>query len=53
MRRLTGEEIRDSILAVTGLLSPRCTARGVYPEIPAEVLAGQSQAGQKGGQVHP
>ncbi len=45
MRRLTSEEIRDSILAVTGRLSDRMGGPGVYPEIPAEVKAGQSQPG--------
>ena len=45
MRRLTSEEIRDSILAVTGQLSTKMYGPGVYPEIPAEVKAGQSQPG--------
>jgi Protein of unknown function (DUF1549)/Protein of unknown function (DUF1553)/Planctomycete cytochrome C/PA14 domain len=45
MRRLTAEEIRDSILAVTGGLSLKMYGPGVYPEIPAEVMAGQSVPG--------
>ncbi len=45
MRRLTAEEIRDSILAVTGTLSLKMYGPGVYPEIPAEVMAGQSVPG--------
>ena len=45
MRRLTGEEVRDSILAVTGSLSLKMYGPGVYPEIPAEVMAGQSMPG--------
>jgi mono/diheme cytochrome c family protein len=45
MRRLTAEEIRDSILAVSGSLSLKMYGPGVYPEIPAEVLAGQSMPG--------
>ncbi len=45
MRRLTAEEIRDSILAVTGSLSLKMYGPGVYPEIPAEVMAGQSVPG--------
>jgi mono/diheme cytochrome c family protein len=53
MRRLTGEEIRDSILAVTGLLSPSMYGPGVYPEIPAEVMAGQSQPGKGWGKSTP
>jgi mono/diheme cytochrome c family protein len=45
MRRLTAEEIRDSILAITGSLSLKMYGPGVYPEIPAEVMAGQSVPG--------
>ncbi len=45
MRRLTAEEIRDSILSVTGTLNPKMYGPGVYPEIPAEVMAGQSVPG--------
>jgi mono/diheme cytochrome c family protein len=45
MRRLTAEEIRDSILAVTGTLSPKMYGPGVFPEIPREVMAGQSVPG--------
>ncbi|MDR3635570.1 MAG: DUF1549 domain-containing protein [Isosphaeraceae bacterium] len=46
MRRLTGEEIRDSVLAVTGTLSPKMYGPGVFVEIPPEVLAGQSIPGK-------
>jgi cytochrome c553 len=46
MRRLGGEEIRDSILAVTGCLNLKMGGPGVYPEIPKEVLAGQSVPGR-------
>ena len=45
MRRLTAEEIRDSILAVTGSLNLKMYGPSVYPEIPAEVKAGQSVPG--------
>lgn len=45
MRRLTAEEIRDSLLAVNGTLNDRMFGPGVYPTIPAEVLAGQSRPG--------
>jgi hypothetical protein len=45
MRRLTAEEIRDSILAVTGNLSMKMHGPSVYPEIASEVLAGQSRPG--------
>jgi hypothetical protein len=45
-RRLSAEEIRDAILAVSGELNPKMYGPGVYPEIPAEVLAGQSMPGK-------
>ena len=45
MRRLTSEEIRDSLLAVTGQLNDTMFGPGVYPEIPDEVKAGQSVPG--------
>ncbi len=38
-RRLTGEELRDAILSVSGTLNPQMYGPSVYPEIPAE-LAG-------------
>jgi len=53
MRRLTAEEIRDSVLAVSGSLSPKMYGPGVYPEIPAEVMAGQSQPGKGWGKSPP
>jgi hypothetical protein len=45
MRRLSGEEIRDSLLAVTGELNLKMYGPGVYPEIPREVMLGQSKPG--------
>ena len=45
LRRLTAEEVRDSILAVTGKLDLRVGGPSVYPPIPKEVLAGQSRPG--------
>jgi hypothetical protein len=45
MRRLTAEELRDSIHVVSGVFNPAMYGPGVYPEIPAEVLAGQSRPG--------
>jgi cytochrome c553 len=53
MRRLTAEEIRDSILALGGSLNPKMYGPGVYPEIPAEVLAGQSMPGKGWGKSTP
>jgi mono/diheme cytochrome c family protein len=46
MRRLTGEEVRDSILAVSGSLNLKQFGPSTYPPIPKEVLAGQSVPGQ-------
>ena len=46
MRRLTAEEVRDSILAVSGTLNLKAGGPSVYPPIPREVLAGQSVPGQ-------
>jgi hypothetical protein len=45
-RRLAAEEVRDAILAVSGELRLKGGGPGVYPRIPAEVLAGQSVPGQ-------
>ncbi len=46
MRRLSAEEIRDSILAVTRCLNLKMYGPGIFPEIPKEVLAGQSVPGR-------
>jgi mono/diheme cytochrome c family protein len=45
MRRLTAEEVRDSILALSGTLNCKMYGPGVYTAIPREVLAGQSMPG--------
>ena len=45
MRRLTSEEVRDSILAVSGKLNLKMAGPSIYPPIPREVLAGQSRPG--------
>ena len=45
LRRLTGEEIRDSILAVNGTLDRTLFGPSIYPKLPAAVLAGQSRPG--------
>jgi hypothetical protein len=53
MRRLTAEEIRDSILAINGSLNPKMFGPSIYVEIPKEVLAGQSRPGQNWGKSPP
>jgi hypothetical protein len=46
MRRLTAEEVRDSIISVAGTLNSKAGGPPVYPPIPREVMAGQSVPGQ-------
>jgi len=46
MRRLTAEEIRDSVLVASGALNPKMYGPGIFVEIPPEVLAGQSIPGK-------
>lgn len=54
LRRLSAEELRDSILAVSGNLNlKKVDGPGVYPLIPREVLAGQSQPGSGWGKSTP
>jgi mono/diheme cytochrome c family protein len=53
MRRLTAEEIRDSILAVTGRLNPKLYGPSIYVDIPKAVLATQSVPGKGWGQSSP
>jgi hypothetical protein len=45
-RRLSGEEVRDSVLSVSGALNLKQFGPSTYPKIPKEVLAGQSVPGQ-------
>jgi len=45
MRRLTAEEVRDSILAASGKLNPKMGGPSFYPVLSREVLAGQSMPG--------
>ena len=53
MRRLTAEEIRDSIHVASGVFNPTMFGPGVYPEIPEEVMAGQSKPGNGWGTSPP
>ncbi len=46
MRRLAAEEVRDSILSVSGALNMKAGGPSIYPPIPKEVLAGQSIPGK-------
>lgn len=46
MRRLTAEEVRDSILLTSGGLDLSPFGPSVYPKIPKDVLAGQSRPGE-------
>ena len=54
MRRLRAEEVRDSILAASGNLNvKKMYGPSIYPSIPKEVLAGQSQPGVGWGKSSP
>lgn len=54
MRRLSAEEIRDSILAVNGRLNrKKMFGPSIYTVIPKEVLAGQSRPGAGWGKSSP
>jgi mono/diheme cytochrome c family protein len=53
MRRLAAEEIRDSIHVASGAFNPKMFGPGVYPEIPKEVMAGQSKPGNGWGTSPP
>src|SRR5439155_1666771 len=46
MRRLTAEEVRDAMLAVSGRLNASMGGPSIYPPIPREALAGQSRPGE-------
>ncbi len=45
LRRLSAEEVRDSVLAVCGSLNGKMGGESIYPRIPKEVLFGQSYPG--------
>ncbi len=49
VRRLSAEQVRDSILAVTGQLNEQQFGEAMYPTLSAEVLASQSRPGANWG----
>lgn len=53
MRRLSAEEIRDSMHAVTGKLNARMYGPSYYPKLSAEVMATQSAPGKGWGDSPP
>ncbi len=53
VRRLSAEQIRDSLLAVTGQLNERQFGEEMYPTLSAEVLASQSRPGANWGNSSP
>ena len=52
-RRLSAEELRDSVLAVSGVLNLEQGGPGIYPPLPKEVLATASRPGQAWGNSSP
>jgi hypothetical protein len=53
MRRLTAEELRDSIHVASGAFNAKMFGPGIYPTIPKEVMAGQSRPGSGWGSSPP
>ena len=53
MRRLTAEELRDSIHVASGGFNPKMFGPPVFPDIPAEVKASQSRPGSGWGKSPP
>ncbi|MCA9177258.1 MAG: PSD1 domain-containing protein [Planctomycetales bacterium] len=53
IRRLSAEELRDSMLQVTGELNRQMYGPSIYPKISQEVLAGQSRPGAGWGNSSP
>ncbi len=52
-RRLSAEELRDSVLAVNGQINLAMYGPSVYPQLSEEVLATQSQPGNGWGKATP
>ena len=53
LRRLTAEEVRDAVLAVSGNLNPTLGGEGVYPPLPRAVLETASRPDAAWGQATP
>lgn len=53
MRRLGSEELRDSMLAVTGRFNPKMYGPSFFPKLSREVLATQSRPGDGWGESSP
>ena len=53
IRRLTAEEIRDSVLSVSGNLNEKLGGPSVFPELPEEVLSTSSQPTRVWGKSPP
>lgn len=53
MRRLTAEEIRDTVLWMTGKLNFKMGGPSIFPELPKEVLATASRPGHVWGKSPP
>ena len=53
MRRLTAEEIRDTVLWITGKLNLKMGGPSIFPELPEEVLATASRPRNVWGQSPP
>jgi len=53
MRRLTAEELRDTVLLVSGNLNLRMGGRSVFTDVPDEVLATASRPGNAWGKSPP
>ena len=53
MRRLTAEEIRDSILVAGGTFNPKMFGPNIFPPLPQEILATASRPGNGWGKSSP
>lgn len=53
MRRLTAEEVRDSLLAINGTLNLKMFGPSIFTEVPQEVLQSASRPGAAWGRSSP